>query len=110
MDNDFNSAGALGILFDLVRVINQTRADGAQDKELLPAQQTILELTGVLGLRLEEADQGKQAADPFIDLLIEVRMELRKQKQFALSDLVRDRLTELGVILEDSKEGTSWHW
>ena len=110
MDNDFNSAGALGVLFELVRVINQTRADGAQDEELLPAQQTILELTGVLGLRLEEADQGKQAADPFIDLLVEVRMELRKQKQFALSDLVRDRLTELGIVLEDSKEGTTWHW
>ena len=110
MDNDFNSAGALGNLFDLVRVVNQTRADGAVDQELLPAQQLILELTGVLGLQLEEKDQGKQAADPFIDLLVEVRMELRKQKQFALSDLVRDRLAELGVILEDSKEGTTWHW
>ena len=64
MDNDFNSAGALGVLFELVRVINQTRADGAQDEELLPAQQTILELTGVLGLRLEEADQGKTGCGP----------------------------------------------
>ena len=110
MDNDFNTAGALASLFDLVRVINQTRADGATDQELLPSQQMIRELTGVLGLQLEEEDQGKQAADPFIDLLVEVRMELRKQKQFALSDLIRDRLTDLGVALEDSKEGTSWHW
>lgn len=110
MDNDFNAAGALASLFDLVRVINQTRADGATDQELLPSQQMIRELTGVLGLQLEEEDQGKQAADPFIDLLVEVRMELRKQKQFALSDLIRDRLTDLGVALEDSKEGTSWHW
>jgi len=110
MDNDFNSAGALGNLFDLVRVINQTRADGATSQQLLPAQQLILELTGVLGLRLEEEGQGKQAADPFIDLLVEVRLELRKQKQFALSDLIRDRLTGLGVTLEDSKEGTTWPW
>jgi len=110
MDNDFNSAGALGNLFDLVRVINQTRADGATDQQLLPAQQLILELTGVLGLQLEEEGQGKKAADPFIDLLVEVRLELRKQKQFALSDLIRDRLTGLGVTLEDSKEGTTWHW
>jgi len=110
MDNDFNSAGALGNLFDLVRVVNQTRADGATSQQLLPAQQLLLELTGVLGLQLEEENQGKQAADPFIDLLVEVRLELRKQKQFALSDLIRDRLTGLGVTLEDSKEGTTWHW
>ena len=70
------------------------------------------ELGGVLGLRLLAADPGRkaQAAAPFIDLLIEVRRELRKQKLWALSDLVRDRLAELGVVLEDSKEGTSWRY
>jgi cysteinyl-tRNA synthetase len=110
MDDDFNSAGALAQLFELVRVINQVRADGATDVELTPAQEVILDLTGVLGLTLKEEKSGNQAADPFVNLLIEIRRELRETKQWALSDKVRDRLTELGVVLEDSKEGTLWHW
>ncbi len=110
MDDDFNSAGALGALFELVRVINQARADGAQDAQLRAAQDLLRELTGVLGLTLQGDEQGQQAADPFIDLLVDVRVELRKQKLWALSDLVRDRLAGLGVSLEDSKEGTTWRY
>jgi cysteinyl-tRNA synthetase len=110
MDDDFNSAGAMGHLFDLVRAINQARADGADDAALQPAQDQFRELTAVLGLRLEQAAQEEQAADPFIELLLEVRSELRKQKLWALSDTVRDRLAELGVVIEDSKEGSSWRY
>lgn len=110
MDDDFNTAGALGQLFDLVRVINQTRGDGATDAQMKPAQDLLRELTSVLGLTLREEGQSAQAADPFISLLVDVRMELRKQKLWALSDLVRDRLAELGVNLEDSKEGTTWRY
>jgi cysteinyl-tRNA synthetase len=109
MDDDFNSAGALAQLFELVRVINQARADGATDAELKIGQDVITELTGVLGLTLQEK-QGDQAADTFINLLIEIRKDLRENKQWALSDKVRDRLAEMGVILEDSKQGTTWHW
>jgi cysteinyl-tRNA synthetase len=109
MDDDFNSAGALGTLFELVRAINQTRADGGTDAELKPAQDLLRELANVLGLRLED-EKGSQAADPFINMLVEVRLEMRKQKNWALSDQIRDRLTALGVVLEDSKEGTTWHW
>jgi cysteinyl-tRNA synthetase len=110
MDDDFNTAGALSHLFDLVRAANQARADGASLAELAPAQDLLRELTGVLGLCLSRAEQEKQAADPFIDLLISVRTELRKQKLWALSDLVRDQLVALGVTLEDSKDGTTWHY
>ena len=110
MDDDFNSAGALGYLFELVRVINQARADGATDAELKPAQDLLRELGGVLGLTLEQAESTDHGADPFIDLLVELRTELRKQKQYALGDLVRDRLAKLGVTLEDSKEGTTWRF
>lgn len=110
MDDDFNTAGALACLFELVRVINQARADGATDVELSPAQELVRRLTGVLGLTLDKVKESGTAADRFIDLLIEVRKELRTNKMWALSDMVRDRLAELGVVLEDSKEGTSWHW
>jgi len=112
MDDDFNSAGALGQLFELVRMINIARDAGATDAELEPAQAMLRELTDVFGLLLNEpkADRNQAAADPFIQLLIDLRTELRKQKNWELSDKVRDRLAELGVVLEDSKDGTRWHW
>ena len=110
MDDDFNSAGALAVLFDLVREINQARANGATNAELKSAQDLLCELAAVLGLTMKEAITGDQTAKPFIDLLVELRLELRKQKQYALGDMVRQRLTALGVILEDSKEGTTWRW
>jgi cysteinyl-tRNA synthetase len=110
MDDDFNTSSGLAALFELVRGINQARADGATDAELDAAQGRLRELGGVLGLRLASAEEKPQAVAPFINLLLEVRTELRKQKLWALSDLVRNRLTELGVTLEDSKEGTSWRY
>ncbi len=110
MDDDFNTSGALAAIFELVRAINQARSEGATNEQLAPAQAALRELTGVLGLTLEEPAAAPSAAEPFIDLLIEVRTELRKQKLWALSDRIRDRLAELGVILEDSREGTTWRW
>jgi cysteinyl-tRNA synthetase len=110
MDDDFNTSGAMAQLFDLVRVTNQTRADGATDEQLQAAQLKLRELTGVLGLRLEEIQSESQAADPFIALLIDLRRELRVQKNYALADQIRQKLTALGVLLEDSKEGTTWRW
>ena len=112
MDEDINTAGALASLFELVRSINQARADGATNPELQPAQETLRELSGVLGLRLDtdsNEETGQQAA-PFIELLISLRTELRKQKNFGLADQIRVQLAEQGVTMEDSKDGTSWRW
>ncbi len=110
MDDDFNTAGALGQLFDLVRVINQARDAGATPEELLGAQNQLRELADIFGLQLEKSQEGKAEAAPFIDLLINLRRALREEKQWAMSDLVRDQLKELGVLLEDNKDGTSWRW
>lgn len=111
MDDDINTAGALGKMFDLVRGVNQARDAGAGQAEIEPAQDLLIELMEVLGLHPERPGESQAAqAAPFVDLLIEVRQELRAQKLWALSDLVRDRLTEMGVILEDSKDGTTWRW
>jgi cysteinyl-tRNA synthetase len=110
MDDDFNTAGALGYLFELVRAINQARDAGVGAGPLGEAAGVLRELAGVLGLRLERAEEQGGKAAPFVDLLIEVRAELRRQKLWAVADQVRKRLAELGVILEDSKEGTTWRW
>jgi cysteinyl-tRNA synthetase len=109
MDDDFNTALAVAALFELVKAINTARDQGANNEQLKHAQHVLRELTGVLGLRLADK-AGSGDADRFIDALIEVRSEVRKQKLWQLSDLIRDRLKALGVTLEDSKDGTSWKW
>ncbi len=110
MDEDFNTAGALGSLFDLVRMINTARDGGARDSELETAQETLSELTGVLGFTLVEGENETSSADAFIDLLLELRQELRLQKNYALSDRIRDELIKLGVVIEDTPQGSTWRW
>ncbi len=109
MDDDFNTAGALGNLFDLVRAINQTKDAGVSASIVAEGQNLLKELMGVFGLRAERPEKGGQAA-PFIQLLIDLRRDLREQKLWELSDQIRTRLGELGVLLEDGKEGTAWRW
>jgi cysteinyl-tRNA synthetase len=111
MDDDFNTAGAMGQIFDLVRTINQARDLSVTNEDLKPAQSLLVDLTSVLGLRIaEKSKAGTDEVTPFIDLLIEIRNELRDQKQWSLSDQIRDRLAALNVIIEDGKSESSWHW
>jgi cysteinyl-tRNA synthetase len=109
MDDDFNTPLAIAAMFELVKAINTARDAGATNEQLQPAQAMLRELADVFGLRLQEK-QGSGDADKFIDLLVEVRSEVRKQKMWPMSDLIRDKLKELGVTIEDSKEGTKWRW
>jgi cysteinyl-tRNA synthetase len=109
MDDDFNTPLAMAALYELVKAINTARDQGATDEQLKNAQAVLRELTGVFGLRLAEK-KGSGDADQFIDLLVEVRSEVRKQKLWQLSDLIRDKLKALGVTIEDTKGGTTWRW
>jgi len=104
MDADFNSAQALAVLFDLAREIN--RALG-QEVDVQEAQQLLRELGHVLGFTFEERGV-RLVADPFVELLISIRADLRKGKQWQLADEIRFRLNELGVVLEDAPQGTTW--
>ena len=108
MDDDFNTSGALAALFELVRAINQSRDAGVDSAGISAAQSALIELARVLGLRLESAAHGDEAIDPFVNLLLDIRKELRGQKLWGLSDLIRDRLKDLGIVVEDSKDGSIW--
>ena len=109
MDDDFNTPLALAALYELVKAINTARDTGANDVQLKPAQSTLRELTGVLGLRLQEKT-GSSEDEAKVVALIEERNEARKQKNWARSDQIRDQLKEMGVTIEDSKDGTKWRW
>ena len=104
MDDDLNTAGALAALFDLAREINRARDEG---RSIEAAQASLRELAGVLGLTLKEPEAAAEVA-PFIDLLVQLRNELRANKLYDLADRIRSGLAELGVALEDVSDGTRW--
>ncbi len=104
MDDDLNTPQALAVLFDLAKEVNRARDEG---RGTMAAQGLLLELADVLGLRLEQAEQSIEAA-PFIELLVQIRSELRAAKQWQLADRVRDGLAALRIGLEDGPQGTTW--
>ncbi|MGB8647331.1 MAG: cysteine--tRNA ligase [Anaerolineae bacterium] len=109
MDDDLNSPMALGLLFDLAREINRARAEGVLVADLAPAQATLRELAGVFGLTLKEPERTVSEADAVaIEGLVQKRNALRSAKKFAEADQVRAELAAMGVVLEDTSQGTTW--
>ena len=106
MDEDFNTPIAFSVIFDLARDINRESSNGLN---VASAQNLLLELAKVLGITLE-TDSSKSDGDiaPYLDLLLEVREGLRKERQFELSDRIRDRLVDMGVSIEDTATGARW--
>ncbi|MCB9112091.1 MAG: cysteine--tRNA ligase [Anaerolineales bacterium] len=109
MDNDFNTAGAIAVLFELSKSVNTARDNGANADQLQHAQDVFKQLAGVLGLTLEEK-KGSSEQEAQVEALIAERTEARQQKNWKRSDEIRDQLKEMGVTIEDSKDGTTWKW
>ena len=106
LDDDLNTPRAMAVVYELGRLVNRRRSRGEPAGD---AQALLRELGGVLGLQFAGARAGaSEDAGPLVDLLVEVRGWLREAKQFELADRVRDRIGELGVVLEDSRGGTTW--
>jgi cysteinyl-tRNA synthetase len=110
MDDDLNTAGALAVLFELASAINARRATAPA--EAAAGQAALRALAGVLGLDLARAEPERDAhaAEPFIELLLAVRQELRAAKQWALADRIREGLRERGVIVEDTPQGPTYRF
>jgi len=114
MDDDFNSPGALAVLQDLTRQVNALINEGGpQTQGTLAAIDALYrELGGeVLGIVPESEDSGSGDAareDGLVRLLIDLRNQARASKEWATADTIRDRVRDLGVVLEDRADGTIW--
>ncbi|TNE70983.1 MAG: cysteine--tRNA ligase [Gammaproteobacteria bacterium] len=113
MDDDFNTAGAISVLHAVAGEINQHRRDGDEEAARNSAA-VLVRLGAVLGLLQQDpeaffqsgSDDDLTAED--IEAMIQARADARKAKDFAEADRIRDELMAKGVILDDSREGTSW--
>ncbi|MFE4352919.1 cysteine--tRNA ligase [Peribacillus butanolivorans] len=105
MDDDFNTANAISILFELSKQANYYLMEKNTDKEVIEAfLEEFQTLFSVLGLSLEE----EGLLDEEIEGLIQQRIQARKDRNFGLSDEIRDRLKNMNIILEDTPQGTRW--
>ncbi|MBB6455208.1 cysteinyl-tRNA synthetase [Salirhabdus euzebyi] len=106
MNDDFNTANAISVLFDLSKegnlYLNESQTSEDVIKKFL---HTFDDLIGVLGIKVKD---GEQLLDEHVEQLIEKRIEARKNKDFALADQIRDELKEKNIILEDTPQGTRW--
>ncbi|WP_055668467.1 cysteine--tRNA ligase [Desnuesiella massiliensis] len=105
MDDDFNTADAISVIFDLVRDVN-TNVDINSSKELINFSASLIrELGEPLGI-LQKSTRGSLEEE--IESLIEQRQKARKEKNWALSDKIRDDLKARGIVLEDTPQGVRW--
>ncbi|HAR55701.1 MAG TPA: cysteine--tRNA ligase, partial [Idiomarina baltica] len=110
MNDDFNAPEAMSVLFELVREINKARDNDAERAAQLA--HVLVELADVLGLLQQSPESFLQGgADDevaLIEALIAQRNKARAEKDWAAADEARDRLTEMGIVLEDGANGTQW--
>ncbi len=108
MDDDFNTRDAIKVLFNMARTSNRMIAEKTLSKKGAEGIIALMEdFDRVLGI-LPEDKKADDSMDSVMQILIDVRAELRKKKVYDLADMIRDRLTEAGIQLEDSAEGVKW--
>ncbi|KEQ16162.1 cysteine--tRNA ligase [Endozoicomonas numazuensis] len=110
MDDDFNTPEALASLFELVRELNTVRT--ADEQQALPLAALLVKLGSILGVLQGDAEaflkSGTEVDEAWIEAMIQKRKDAKKARDFAESDRIRDELAGQGIILQDSREGTTW--
>lgn len=105
MEDDFNTADAISAIFELVKLANST-ADASSTKAYVEKLKgEITELCGVLGIITERR---AEVLDSEVEEMIAARQQARKEKNFALADEIRGKLLDMGIVLEDTREGVKW--
>ncbi|WP_257296713.1 cysteine--tRNA ligase [Endozoicomonas sp. YOMI1] len=110
MDDDFNTAEGLAVLFELVRHLNTVRSQ--DETAALPLAALLVKLGGILGILQRDPEaflkSGADVDEAMIENMIQQRNNAKKHRDFAEADRIRDELAARGVILQDSREGTTW--
>ena len=109
MDDDFNTADAISAIFELVKWINSNVDENSSKEYLTALDKELTDLTDVCGLVLTRSSDISSDEASFIEGKIAERQAARKEKDFAKADTIRDELTAMGIVLEDTKEGVKWH-
>ena len=105
MEDDFNTADAISAVFELIKLANSTVTEESSKAYVSWLKEELERLCEVLGI---ETEKKKAVLDAEIERMIEERQAARKAKNFALADEIRGRLLEMGIILEDTREGVKW--
>lgn len=105
MEDDFNTADAITAIFELVRLSNSTANENSSKEYVLSLKETIEKLCDVLGIITEKKEE---VLDEEIEAMIQARQQARKEKNFALADEIRQKLSDMGILLEDTREGVKW--
>ncbi|MGE4577399.1 MAG: DALR domain-containing protein, partial [Candidatus Methanomethylophilaceae archaeon] len=109
MNDDFNTRAAIEVMFQLARATNKSMSEGTLSKDGAAKFVKLLEeFNGILGIFPEDTGGDDAALDSVMQILIDLRAELRKRKAYDLSDLIRDRLGDAGIRLEDAGDGVKW--
>ncbi len=108
MDDDLDTHGALDALHAISGAINEYLADNPNKGVLLSAYEEYRRLLGVLGLFEKRVGRTDGLTEDLVEIIADVREQLRSDKNFELSDSIREKLTKVGVVLTDTAEGTSW--
>jgi cysteinyl-tRNA synthetase len=106
LDDDFNTADGISVIFELVRAINSNVTRESSTALVKGAYDLLMEFAGVLGLLGKE----KESLDSEIEKLIEERQQARKNRDFATSDRIRDELKARNIVLEDTPDGVKWRF
>lgn len=110
MEDDLNTADAIGTVFDLVRYINKNVLIPEINKASLEAAIKVFDgLTEILGIVYNEKSEEEDSDSAEIEALIAERTAARKEKNWAKADEIRNQLTEMGIVLEDTPQGVKWH-
>lgn len=109
MDDDFNTRQAIEVLFQMVRATNKAMAEKTLSKKAAERHIALIdEFNGILNIIPSDEGADDETLDDVLNILIDLRGELRKKKMYDLADMIRDRLKESGISLEDSSEGAKW--
>ena len=109
MDYDIGTPEAMAIVFETVRRANGALDGGDEADQSQALALTAIELANVFGLQVGPSGDVDKGDDSAIDALVAARTEAKSTKDFAEADRIRDELTAMGVILEDTANGTTWH-